>query len=641
MPIGYKIGMTPTFKDLNLREEILAALTRAGYSTPTPIQEQAIAPALEGHNILGLAQTGTGKTAAFTLPILQHLSTTPSQAGKNPRALILAPTRELAIQILETVRQFGTAVKLRSMLIVGGQSQDRQVNDLRRGVDIIIATPGRLEDLQEQELIDLSYINHFVLDEADRMLDIGFMPAIKRIAKCLPPTKHVLFFSATMPKEVAQLAKTILHDPVHVEVAPVATPVERIAQTVIHVPQGEKREVLIDLLAQPGFERVIVFSRTKHGADKIARLLEKARIKVSVMHGRKSQSARQAALGEFERGKARVLVATDIAARGIDVDDVTHVINYDLPNEPDTYVHRIGRTARAGKDGIAISLCDNSEERKWLRDIEKLTRQQIPVADRPASSGFVIPPPQVQEAGKPNRAATSEEAEEIARRQSGRRPSGAHSSGNRYEKPSRPHRNERAVREERNDVRDRAEAEAPRAPRSGQYQRWDRALDQSSDRPARSAHPERSDRSDRAPRAAQYDRSDRAPRSDRPQRSDRFERSDRPQRSDRSDRPARQDRDVRAPLADRPERARSSERTDRPGSFNLKSKARAPRMSAADFADAPDRSTDKPWDKKAGSTAGDRPFGQKRQSFQKRKRLAEGKGRPQPKPLHAGKGTRR
>jgi ATP-dependent RNA helicase RhlE len=394
--------MTSTFADLGLREELLAALTHAGYSTPTPIQAQAIGPALKGRNILGLAQTGTGKTAAFALPILQHLASAPPP-GRAPRALILAPTRELAIQILESVRGYGNSLRLRSMLIVGGASQNKQVNDLKRGVDIIIATPGRLEDLQKQRLIDLTHINHFVLDEADRMLDIGFFPAIRRIAATLPKQKQVMFFSATMPAQVADLAKQLLHDPVRVEVAPESTPVERITQQVIFVPQGEKRQVLIDLLADAKLYRVVVFTRTKHGADKVARTLERAGEQVRVMHGNKSQNTRQAALSDFERGKVRLLIATDIAARGIDVDDVTHVINFDIPNEPETYVHRIGRTARAGKSGIAISLCDNGEEKSWLRDIEKLTRQKIPAQERPPASGYKIPPPTAQDNARPAR----------------------------------------------------------------------------------------------------------------------------------------------------------------------------------------------------------------------------------------------
>ena len=385
-----------TFSELNLNPQIMQALSREGYTAPTPIQAQAIPAVLNGQDVLGLAQTGTGKTAAFTLPMLQHLVTEP-KGRRTPRALIIAPTRELAIQIADSVKRYGTGLRLYHTLVVGGASQNRQVDELRRGVDIVIATPGRLEDLMQQRLIDLSKIEILVLDEADRMFDIGFWPAIRRITSALPQKKQTLFFSATMPREVADLANSLLHNPLRIEIVPVSTPVDRIEQCVIPASVSEKRQVLVDLMLNPAFERVIIFTRTKHGADKVARILETAGISTSVMHGRKSQNQRQSALGAFGRGMVRAMVATDIAARGIDVDNVTHVINYDLPHEPETYVHRIGRTARAGKTGIAISLCEpQGEERTWLRQIEKLMKMSIRIMDRPVSSGYVVPAPQRQ-----------------------------------------------------------------------------------------------------------------------------------------------------------------------------------------------------------------------------------------------------
>lgn len=392
-----------SFDELNFRPEIRQALKTEGYTTPTPIQAQAIPAVLDGMDVLGLAQTGTGKTAAFTLPMLERL-TRDMTSRRVPRALILAPTRELAIQISDSIRRYGAGLKLYHTQIVGGASQNRQVEALKRGVDIVVATPGRLEDLMQQRLIDISKIEIFVLDEADRMLEIGFMPSIRRITAALPQKKQTLFFSATMPRDVADLAKGLLHNPLRIEVAPVSTPIERISQQVVLVGMQEKKQVLVDLMLDPAFERSIIFTRTKHGADKVARILEHAGIQTSVMHGRKSQNQRQNALGAFGRGMVRAMVATDIAARGIDVDDVTHVINYDIPHEPETYVHRIGRTARAGKSGMAISLCDpQGEERGWLRQIERLTRMTIPVVPRPVSSGYTVPPPQQNSNGRPPR----------------------------------------------------------------------------------------------------------------------------------------------------------------------------------------------------------------------------------------------
>lgn len=428
--------MTLLFSDLQLRSELLDALKREGYETPTPIQSKSIPSALEGRNILGLAQTGTGKTAAFLLPILQRLSSEPNKT-RSPRALILAPTRELAIQIADNAKIYGRFVRVPSVVIVGGVSQERQVNDLKRGCDIVIATPGRLVDLMEQRLIALDKVEVFVLDEADRMLEIGFLPSVKQIAKALPHDHQTLFFSATMPAAVTELARTLLKDPVRVEVTPESTPVERIAQSVIFAHGSEKRQILVDLLADPKMERVIVFTRTKHGADKVSKTLEKLNITTAAMHGRKSQSQRQAVLRAFSTGKIRALVATDIAARGIDVDDVTHVINFEIPNEPESYVHRIGRTARAGKAGIAIALCDQ-EERTYLRDIERLTRLKLTVSDRPASSGIQVPVIPRQENVDDRRPGARPGGRPQGARSSGPRPEGARSDARPGAK--KPHR---------------------------------------------------------------------------------------------------------------------------------------------------------------------------------------------------------
>jgi ATP-dependent RNA helicase RhlE len=385
--------MTVAFSELSLRPELERALADQGYSTPTPIQAQAIPHLLAGRDLLGIAQTGTGKTAAFTLPILQKLA----DAGVKPRpgsvrALILTPTRELAIQIDESVRNYGAHLNIRHAVIFGGVGQGRQVEALQRGLDILVATPGRLLDLMNQRHVRFDDLAVFVLDEADRMLDMGFINDVRKIVAALPKTRQTLLFSATMPREIADLAASLLRQPVRVEVTPQATTVERIHQHVIHVPAAQKRHVIVDLLADPAMNRVIAFTRTKHGANKVADHLEAAGISTGAIHGNKSQNARQAALEAFRAGKLRVLVATDIAARGIDIDGVSHVLNVDLPNVPESYVHRIGRTARAGKDGIAISLCD-TEERAFLRDIEKLTGQRIPVMEPPAATPRVASPP--------------------------------------------------------------------------------------------------------------------------------------------------------------------------------------------------------------------------------------------------------
>jgi ATP-dependent RNA helicase RhlE len=370
------------FNDLKIIEPIMRSLTKEGYTQPTPIQQQAIPVALEGRDLLGCAQTGTGKTAAFSIPILQHLFQDKQQGrtGKGISALILTPTRELAIQIHESIEAYGRYLGLKHLVIFGGVSQHPQTEALRRGTDILIATPGRLLDLMQQGFIHLDSIRFFVLDEADRMLDMGFIHDVKKVIKHLPTKRQTLFFSATMPGEIASLANSILTQPVKVEVTPVSSTAQTISQSLYYVEKGNKKHLLIHLLEDKAIERVLVFARTKHGSDKIVKDLVRAGITAEAIHGNKSQNARQRALGNFKSGSTRVLVATDIAARGIDIDELTHVINYELPNVPETYVHRIGRTGRAGASGIALSFCDH-EEREYLRDIQKLIGKGIPVVE--------------------------------------------------------------------------------------------------------------------------------------------------------------------------------------------------------------------------------------------------------------------
>lgn len=368
------------FTKLGLQEPLLRALRAENYDRPTPIQAQAIPQMLAGKDLLGIAQTGTGKTAAFALPILQCLAAKPDRTPRRAaRALILAPTRELAIQIGQALRTYGRYLSLRQAVIYGGVGQRPQVDALRRGVDIIVATPGRLLDLMNQRHLRLDGVTHFVLDEADRMLDMGFIHDVKKIVAALPRQRQTLFFSATMPNAVAGLAGSILRDPVRVAVTPTATPVERVEQSVFFVTAEQKRAVLAEILRDPALDRTIIFTRTKHRANRVAEQLEKIGVAAEAIHGNKSQGARQRTLDGFRGGRVRVLVATDIAARGIDVDGVTHVINYELPNVPEDYVHRIGRTARAGASGSAISLCDPSEQ-AFLRSIETLTKCRLKVA---------------------------------------------------------------------------------------------------------------------------------------------------------------------------------------------------------------------------------------------------------------------
>ena len=375
------------FADLGLAGTILRALSEEGYSTPTPIQAKAIPPLLQGRDLLGIAQTGTGKTAAFALPIIQRLLADPTRpAPTTARVLVLAPTRELVAQIAESFRAYGRHARLRVTTIVGGVGHNPQVEAMSRGVDVLVATPGRLLDHMAGGTVKLEQTKFVVLDEADHMLDLGFVVPIRKIISRLPKERQSLFFSATMPREIATLANELLSDPIEVTVTPVATTAERVAQSAYLVDTKAKRDLLVELLRAKDFSRTIVFTRTKRGADKVAQYLVDAGIAAAAIHGNKSQGARQRALAEFKDGRTGVLVATDIAARGIDVDQVSHVVNYELPDVAESYVHRIGRTARAGHEGIAISFCDN-EERHLLRQIEKLTRQVIPLTDRRSAQG--------------------------------------------------------------------------------------------------------------------------------------------------------------------------------------------------------------------------------------------------------------
>ncbi|MFO1209892.1 MAG: DEAD/DEAH box helicase [Amaricoccus sp.] len=381
---------TTTFADFGLAEPLTAALARAGFDAPTPIQAQAIAPQLAGRDILGIAQTGTGKTAAFALPILhQLLELRGRPAPKTCRALVLAPTRELAVQIEAAFRSFAGGARLATLLVLGGTSRSAQVRALARGLDVVVATPGRLTDLMDDGSIALDQTRWVVLDEADRMLDMGFIQPVRKIVAALHPRRQSALFSATMPADVAGLAASFLRDAVRVEVAPQATTIERIEQRVEAVDTAAKRARLAQILGDPEVRRAIVFARTKRGADRVAQNLAKDGIAAAAIHGNKAQNARQRALGAFRGGEVRVLVATDIVARGIDVPGVTHVVNYDLPDAAESYVHRIGRTGRNGADGIAITLCAPDETER-LRAIEKLTRTTLlapgPARARPAAA---------------------------------------------------------------------------------------------------------------------------------------------------------------------------------------------------------------------------------------------------------------
>jgi ATP-dependent RNA helicase RhlE len=372
------------FEQLGLTAPLLKALQKEGYTIPTPIQTQGIPPALSGKDILGLAQTGTGKTAAFALPVLQALNSPAAKKGyKHTRALILTPTRELAVQIAESFATYGRYTNVTHEVIFGGVSQHTQTLALRNGVDVLVATPGRLLDLMNQGYVHLDHLEIFVLDEADRMLDMGFIHDVKKVVKSLPSRKQTMLFSATMPPQISQLAASLLHSPVRVEVTPQSTTAERIEQFVYFIPKQKKQSLLVHILNERNMARTLVFTRTKHGADRIAKELKKASIHADAIHGNKSQAARQNALTNFKRGKLKVLVATDIAARGIDVDSLEHVINFDLPDVAETYVHRIGRTGRAGAAGVAISFCDGKEEMGNLKSINKLIGLKIPAVAHP------------------------------------------------------------------------------------------------------------------------------------------------------------------------------------------------------------------------------------------------------------------
>ena len=384
-----------SFQAFSLAEPIARALTEARYLQPTPIQSKAIPAVLAGRDLIGIAQTGTGKTAAFALPLLHRLLLNPRQSEKKScRILVLSPTRELSAQILDSFNTYGKHLRIRATLAIGGVSMGKQVRALMNGVDVLVATPGRLLDLVQSNALRLNHVEALVLDEADRMLDMGFIHDVRKIVAKVPIKRQTLLFSATMPREITELAAQMLRDPETVAVTPQATTVERVDQRVIHLDRASKPSVLAELLRSEPVDRALVFTRTKHGADKVVRHLVKAGIAAEAIHGNKSQPQRERVLAAFREGKVRTLIATDIAARGIDVTGISHVFNYDLPNIPESYVHRIGRTARAGADGVAISFCD-AEERAFLRDIEKLIRIAIPATDRRGA------PVQAQQPQKP------------------------------------------------------------------------------------------------------------------------------------------------------------------------------------------------------------------------------------------------
>jgi ATP-dependent RNA helicase RhlE len=393
-----------TFTALGLAEPLLRALASENYTHPTPIQAKTIPLILEGRDVLGIAQTGTGKTAAFGLPLLQRLSLNRTKLEpRTARALILAPTRELALQIGDSLKVYGHHYGMRLAVILGGVSQHSQIQATQHGVDILIATPGRLLDLVNQKQIRLGHVTTLVVDEADRMLDMGFIKDVRRIVASLPKQRQSLLFSATMPGDVVHLAHEMLKEPVRVDVAPPTMTADRIEQKLFHVGTQEKRQLLVNLLHDPKMARVIVFTRTKHGANKVVEHLEKAGIPADAIHGNKSQNARIRAMDSFRSGRARLLVATDIAARGIDVDGITHVVNFELPNEPESYVHRIGRTARAGAEGIAISFCA-PEEQAYLRDIERLVKRKLTVVgEEPANVSHGKAPTPIRDYAKKRR----------------------------------------------------------------------------------------------------------------------------------------------------------------------------------------------------------------------------------------------
>ena len=425
-----------TFTDLGLSAPVLKALSESGYETPTPIQAQSIPAVLAGRDLMGIAQTGTGKTAAFALPIIERLIAHPRQpARRGCRALVLSPTRELASQIADSFRAYAAHLNLSVAVVFGGVAAGPQVRKLANGVDILVATPGRLLDHVDGKMLRLDQVEHFVLDEADQMLDLGFIHSIRRVVPMLPHRRQTLFFSATMPKAIKDLADTMLTDPAMVAVTPVAKTADRVEQSVVFVEQAGKRAVLAEILKTPDMDRALVFTRTKHGADKVVRQLEQDGVEAAAIHGNKSQPQRERALGAFRTGHIKVLVATDIAARGIDVDGVSHVVNHDVPNVPESYVHRIGRTARAGAAGIAVSLVAN-DERAYLRDIERLIRQQIPATDRRSDEGRAEPE---------GSGAASKVSQGRGQRQGGQRQDGGRGNGSGQDR--RPHGEGRSNRQ--------------------------------------------------------------------------------------------------------------------------------------------------------------------------------------------------
>ena len=380
-----------TFKELDLIEPLQRAIAAQDYHTPTPIQAQSIPPLLQGRDMLASAQTGTGKTAAFALPVLQHLHNTQTQGRRHIRAVVLSPTRELASQIDASFRTYGKHLSLQTAVVFGGVNENPQIQKLKRGVDIIVGCPGRFLDLLGRGFIDLSHVECFILDEADRMLDMGFINDIKRIMRQLPKQRQNLLFSATMPGTIVELANQLLHDPVRVEITPEAPTVEAIEQSLMYVAKADKKQLMIDLLQDLDYERVIVFTRTKHGANRLTKQLAGAGFLATAIHGNKSQNARRKALDGFRKGEFEILIATDVASRGIDVEEITHVFNYDLPDDAESYVHRIGRTARAGREGVAISFC-GLEEGQNLLDVEKVIGKEIPVnEDHPYHLPEAIP----------------------------------------------------------------------------------------------------------------------------------------------------------------------------------------------------------------------------------------------------------
>jgi ATP-dependent RNA helicase RhlE len=401
LPLHFTIYMT--FKELGIIEPILKSLDEQGYTNPTPIQAKAIPILLQGQDLLGCAQTGTGKTAAFSIPIIQGiLKKNPERAGKpNIKALIVSPTRELALQINDSIKVYAKHTPIKSTVIFGGVKQGQQTKSLQAGVDILVATPGRLLDLMDQGFIRLGHVEYFVLDEADQMLDMGFIHDIKKVIKRIPEKRQSLFFSATMAPAIIELSGQILGDPEKVEIAPETTTAEKVSQELFYVHKSSKPELLIDLINKQNSAATLVFTRTKHGADKVVKMLNKANLTAEAIHGNKSQNARQRALLNFKTGKTKVLIATDIAARGIDISDLSLVVNYELPNVPETYVHRIGRTGRAEASGKAISFC-NVDELAYLKDIEKLIRQKIPVIENHGFEGIEnekLAPPKQQGGG--------------------------------------------------------------------------------------------------------------------------------------------------------------------------------------------------------------------------------------------------